>query len=117
MPHNVAQRNVEQLNESHPTPEIGAVWYIPIFPVVSTKKVKILLVFDASVQYMRVGIKAKLNQGPDLSNRLRGVLLCFRENHVAIQADIQDLLISKCMNPKEITCVSIGLSIMIPLNP
>ena len=94
MQHNVSQGYVEPLSERHPTPEIGAVWYLPIFPVVNTKKAKVRLVFDASAQYMGVSINDKLNQGPDLSNRLRGVLLRFREKPVAIQADIQDMFLN-----------------------
>ena len=66
-------------------------WYIPVFPTVHSKKHKIRLVFDASAQYLGISINDNLYQGPDLTNRLRGVLLQFRERPVAIQADIQDI--------------------------
>ena len=63
MQHNVTKGYGEQLTDSHPTPETGAVpvWYIPIFPVVNATKAKLHLVFDASVQYLGVSIVGKLN--------------------------------------------------------
>ena len=69
MQHNLDKGYVEQIVDSRPPPPAGAVWYLPIFPVVSSKKVKIRLVFDASAQYHGVRINDRLYQGPDLTNK------------------------------------------------
>ena len=61
--------------------------------MVHAKKLKIQLVFDASAQYLGISINDRLHQGPELTNRLRGVLLRFREKPVAIQADVQDMFL------------------------
>lgn len=93
MQHNLDQGYVEQVSDSVPHPAEGRVWYIPVFPVVHSKKLKVRLVFDASAQYLGVSINDCLYKGPELTNRLRGVLLRFRERPVAIQADIQDMFL------------------------
>ena len=93
MQHNINQCYVEQVKNDAPTPAAGSVWYIPVFPVVHNKKLKVRLVFDASAQYLGVSINDHLYKGPELTNRLRGVLLRFREKPVAIQADIQDMFL------------------------
>ena len=93
MQHNLDMGYVEAVLDSNPSPPAGGMWYIPVFPVVHSKKHKIRLVFGASAQYLGISINDSLYQGPDLTNRLHGVLLRFREKPVAIQADIQDMFL------------------------
>jgi len=67
-------------------------WYLPIFGVYHPKKKdKIRVVFDSSSKHEGVSLNSTLMQGPDLLNRLDGVLLRFREEAVAIIADIQQM--------------------------
>ena len=42
---------------------------------------------------MGVSINDRLYQGPELTNRLRGVLLRFREKPFVIQANVQDMFL------------------------
>ena len=51
----------------------------------------IRVVFDCSAKFNGVSINDNLLQGPDLTNSLVGVLLRFRREEVAIQADIKSM--------------------------
>ena len=84
MQHNLDKGHVEAVLDSNPSPPAGCVWYIPLFLLVHSKKHKIRLVFDASAQYLGICINDSLYQGRDLTIRLCGVLLRFRESPVAI---------------------------------
>ncbi|XP_033111446.1 uncharacterized protein LOC117112468 [Anneissia japonica] len=70
----------------------GERWYLPYFPVYHPKKPdKIRVVFDSSADYHGVSLNSVLMTGPDLSNNLIGVLLRFREDVVAVIADIEQM--------------------------
>ncbi|XP_071991443.1 uncharacterized protein [Engystomops pustulosus] len=67
-------------------------WYLPIFGVYHPKKPgQIRVVFDSSAKYNGVSLNDVLLSGPDLNNRLLGVLLRFRKDSVAFTADIQQM--------------------------
>ena len=67
-------------------------WYLPIFGVYHAKKKgQIRVVFDSSAQYQGLSLNSVLLQGPDLMNRLLGVLMRFRKDSVAIMADVQQM--------------------------
>ena len=76
-----------------PDPEIltgSHVWYLPHHAVVTPKKPgKVRVVFDCAAKYRGESLNDKVFQGPDLNNKLVSVLLRFRENPVAIMADIE----------------------------
>ena len=67
----------------------GSVWYIPHHPVFQEKKNKIRIVFDCAAKYKDTSINQQVLQGPDLTNKLVGVLLRFREEPVALMSDIE----------------------------
>ena len=67
----------------------GEVWYIPHHGVYHPKKKKIRVVFDCTATYQGVSLNNQLLQGPDLTNTLIGVLTRFREEPVAMMADIE----------------------------
>ena len=67
----------------------GKVWYLPHHPVVNPNKEKIRIVFDCAAEYRGQSLNNEVLQGPDLSNKLIGVLTRFRLYPVAIMADIQ----------------------------
>ena len=50
---------------------------------------KIRVVFDCSAEYKGETLNKHLLQGPDLTNKLVGVLSRFRQETVAFMADIQ----------------------------
>ena len=54
-----------------------------------SKPGKIRVAFNCSAEYERVSVDKRLLSGPDLSNQIVGILVKFRENYVAIMADIE----------------------------
>ncbi|XP_068120871.1 uncharacterized protein [Hyperolius riggenbachi] len=67
-------------------------WYLPIFGVYHPKKPgQIRVVFDSSAKFEGISLNDVLLTGPDLNNKLLGVLLRFRKDTVALIADIQQM--------------------------
>ena len=65
-------------------------WYLPHHPVQNPNKPgKVRVVFDAAACYKGTSLNRQLEQGPDLTKKLVGVLLRFREQGVAVMADIE----------------------------
>ena len=70
----------------------GAVWYLPHHPVVHPRKPdKLRIVFDCSAKYCGTSLNDNVYQGPDLTNQLLGVLLRFRQETIALMADIEGM--------------------------
>ena len=68
----------------------GRTWFLPHHGVYHPEKPgKIRVVFDCSAQFNGVSLNGNLLQGPDLTNSLLGVLMRFRRELVAVQADIK----------------------------
>ena len=67
----------------------GQVWYIPHHGVYHAKKPnKIRVVFDCVARFGGTSLNDQLLQGPDLTNRLVGVLTRFRQRPNAFMGDI-----------------------------
>ncbi|XP_066931171.1 uncharacterized protein [Clytia hemisphaerica] len=66
-------------------------WYIPHHGVYHPTKNKIRVVFDLSAKCNGTSLNRCLLQGPDLTNKLIGVLTRFRENPVAVTGDIEKM--------------------------
>ena len=70
----------------------AAIWYLPHHPVFHQKKPdKVRIVFDCAAKYAGTSLNDQVLQGPDLTNRLVGVLLRFRQEQVAVTADIESM--------------------------
>lgn len=69
----------------------GKVWYIPHHGVYHQKKNKICVVFDCNASYQGFSLNSQLLQGPNLTNTLIGVLTRFREEPIAMMADIESM--------------------------
>ncbi|XP_077865856.1 uncharacterized protein LOC144352901, partial [Saccoglossus kowalevskii] len=68
----------------------GKVWFIPHHGVYHPNKPdKIRVVFDCSAKWLGLSLNDLLLQGPDLTNSLLGVLMRFRQEPVAVMADIE----------------------------
>lgn len=67
-------------------------WYIPHHGIYHPKKNKIRVVFDYTATYQNFSLNNQLLQGPDLTNTLIGVLNHFRQEPIAIMADIESML-------------------------
>ncbi|XP_075247043.1 uncharacterized protein LOC142340354 [Convolutriloba macropyga] len=66
------------------------IWYLPHHTVQNPNKPgKIRRVANAASKYRGQSLNSNLLTGPDLLNSLLGILLRFRENPVAILADIE----------------------------
>lgn len=67
-------------------------WYLPHFGIYHPKKPdKIWVVFDSPAECNGISLNKLLLPGPDLTNSLLGVLICFRQDPVAIVADIKQM--------------------------
>ena len=67
-------------------------WYLPHCGVYHPKKPdKIRVVFDSAPESNRVSLNTLLLSGPDLTKGLLGVLLRFRQEPVAVVADIEQI--------------------------
>ena len=78
--------------ESKSTPQGGRVWYLPHHGVYHPRKPdKIRVVFDCSPELNGRSINKELLMGPDLTNQLIGVLTRFRQEEVAVIADIEKM--------------------------
>ncbi|KAL2083621.1 hypothetical protein ACEWY4_021394 [Coilia grayii] len=67
----------------------GNVWYIPHHGVYHPKKRTIRVVFDCGASFQGTSLNSELLQGPHLTNTLIGVLTRFRQEPIAMMADIQ----------------------------
>ena len=80
----------ERVPTSEETTKDGKCCYIPHHGVYHPKKPKkIRVVFDCSFQYKGESLNKYLLQGPDLTNKLIGVLIRFRQESVAFTTDIE----------------------------
>ncbi|XP_068758062.1 uncharacterized protein [Montipora capricornis] len=65
-------------------------WYIPHHGIYHPRKPgKIRVVFDCSAKFQGKSLNDLLLKGPDLTNTLFGVLMRFRQERIAIMADIE----------------------------
>ena len=55
----------------------GKIWYLPHHPVINPNKEKIRIVFDCAAEYNGISLNNRVHQGPDLTNKLVGVLTRF----------------------------------------
>ena len=70
----------------------GRVWYIPHHAVYHPRKPgKIRVVFDCAAIYQGTSLNKLLLQGPDLTNKLIGVLTRFRQGPIALMSDIESM--------------------------
>ena len=67
----------------------GRVWYLPHHPVINPNKEKPRIVFDCAAEHRGTSLNDQVLQGPDLTNKLVGVLLRFRLHPVAVMADVE----------------------------
>ncbi|XP_048587898.1 uncharacterized protein LOC125571976 [Nematostella vectensis] len=69
-------------------------WYLPHFAVTNINKPgKLRIIFDAASEYQGTSLNKNLLHGPDCTNSLTGVLLRFREDNVALVADIEGMFL------------------------
>ncbi|XP_022102428.1 uncharacterized protein LOC110985607 [Acanthaster planci] len=70
----------------------GRTWYIPHHGVFNPNKPgKLRVVFDCAARFKGRALNDVVLQGPDLTNKLIGVLLRFRVGRIALMADIEQM--------------------------
>ncbi|XP_071491771.1 uncharacterized protein [Diadema antillarum] len=86
---------IVETEATSPESEVEAedvVWYLPHHPVFHPHKPgKARVVFDCAAQFGGTSLNEQLVQGPDLTNNLAGVLMRFRQDHVAVMGDIESM--------------------------
>ncbi|KAG1671110.1 hypothetical protein GQR58_016564 [Nymphon striatum] len=78
------------------------VWYLPHHPVVQVTKDKTRIVFDCAARYGGFSLNDYLLPGPNLNNNMVGVLLRFREEQIALSADIRAMFHQVKVHPDDV---------------
>ena len=90
------KRHAQKVPEDHR--EGSPAWYLPHHPVVHPQKPdKVRVVYDCAAKFQNVSLNQRILQGPDLTNLLTGVLTRFREQPIAIMADIEKMFYQVCI--------------------
>ena len=83
-------------------PEYLPHWYIPHHAVLNPKKPgKVRVVYDCAARFQDLSLNEFLLQGPNLVSNLVDVLLRFRENKVALIADITEMFLQVRLPERE----------------
>lgn len=83
--------HLELVPEDEMVGEVGKVWFLVHHPVYHKVKRKLRVVFDCSRKFRGVSLNDALLTGPDLLNRLSGVLMRFREEEIAFAGDVEQM--------------------------
>lgn len=89
----ISNNHLEIVPENEMAGESGKKWYLVHLPVRHKRKGKLRVVFDCSRKIEGLSLNDVLLQGPDLLNRLVGVLLRFREHPWAFIGDIEQMFL------------------------
>ena len=85
----IEQGHAERVLTNELRPVDRPLWYLPHHPVMHLlKPEKVRVVFDYADQFAQPSLNKQLLQGPDLTNRIVGVLSRFRQETVGLTADI-----------------------------
>ena len=77
-------------------------WYLPHHPVFNPNKPnKTRVVFDCAARFQGTSLNDQLLSGPDLTNTIVGVLTRFRQEKIAIAADIECMFHQVQVSPKD----------------
>ena len=79
----------EKVEEDDAGPS-GGTWYLPHHCVLNENKPgKCRVVFDCAAEFDGTSLNKSVHQGPDMTNKLIGILLRFREGQVGMMADVE----------------------------
>ena len=86
----IEKNYAELVPEEQEDGPVGMTWYLPHHNVVNPNKPdKVRIVFDCAAEYKGTSLNKNILQGPDLTSKLIGVLLRFREHKVAVTGDTE----------------------------
>ena len=99
-------QHAEQVPEEELTRNDGKVWYIPHHGMYHPHKPeKVRVVFDSAAKYCGISLNSVLLQGPDLANNIIGVLMRFREEDIAVMADIEAMYYQVRVRREDVDCL------------
>ena len=85
----IAKGQAEKVPKEELDKDNGRIWYLPHHPVTHRLKPdKTRIVFDCAAKFNGESLNQHLLTGPDLTNSLVGVLIRFRQEPIAVVADI-----------------------------
>ncbi|XP_055004477.1 uncharacterized protein LOC129407441 [Boleophthalmus pectinirostris] len=79
----------EEITNAESETKNERIWYLPHHGVRHPVKEKLRVVFDCGASFGGTSLNQELLQGPDLTSSLIGVLLRFRQEMVAMLADVE----------------------------
>ena len=97
---------VKILDESEVKGTFGKEWYLPHHPVLNPNKPgKVRRVCNAASKYKEVCLNDKLLAGPDLLHGLIGTIFRFREEPIALTADIESMFLQVQVPEEDRSCL------------
>ena len=95
----ISKGHASKVAENQLDTEPGKKWYLPHFPIYHPKKPdQVWIVFDCSATFNGESLNKHLLQGPDLTNKLIGVLNRFRQEEIAFIRDVEQMFHSFKVN-------------------
>ena len=90
----IAREHAERVVTEDADEVQGRGWYLPHHCVMNPNKPeKLRIVYDCAAKFEGTSLNDRVLQGPDLTNKLIGVILRFREGKVAVMGDIEECFI------------------------
>lgn len=97
----ISEGYAERVPEHEVNRSDGRLWYIPHHGVHHPKKGTLRVVFDCGAEFRGKSLNGQLLQGPYLTSSLLGVLTRFRQEPVALMADIRSMFHQVLVTPKD----------------
>ena len=95
---------VKSVTFSNPAPE--KIWYLPHHPVTNSNKPgKVRRVANAASVFRKQSLNKNLLSCPDHLNNLVGLLLRFRQDPLAVMADIEAMFMQICIRKEDQSCL------------
>lgn len=94
--------HARKLTKEETEKKTSKTWYLPHHGVINENKPgKVQVVFDAAAKSHQICLNSNLLAGPDLLNKLVGILLRFREHPIAITGDIEGMFNQVRLNEED----------------
>lgn len=91
----------EKVSNAQEISSDGRLWYLPHHGVYHPHKPdRIRVVFDCSSTFKGESLNSHLLQGPDLTNKLVGVICRFRKEPIAIMCDVEQMFYQFSVRPE-----------------
>ena len=93
--------HAKRVPEDEPVVDDKPLWYLPHHPVFNPNKPrKTRVVFDCAAKLRGMSLNDQLLSGPDLTNSIVGVITRFRQERVALAADVEAMFHQVRVSPE-----------------